>query len=100
MRCAPLEEIRACGDACGRHRSRTTAHRAAQGPPERPGARPACDGPGDDHSSDGALGTWSIEQILANPDGHDAWYLEVPVDLAASADAGDVVATFDGLRRR
>jgi len=26
--------------------------------------------------------------------------LEVPVDLAASADAGDVVATFDGLRRR
>ncbi len=47
-----------------------------------------------------ALGTWSIEQILADPDGHDAWYLEVPVDLAASADAGDVVATFDGLRRR
>ncbi len=44
--------------------------------------------------------TWSIEQILADPEGHDEWYLAITVDLPASADAGAIQATFDGLRRR
>ncbi len=43
---------------------------------------------------------WSVEQILADPEGHDEWYLDVTVDLVASVEAGDVVATFNGLRRR
>ncbi len=44
--------------------------------------------------------TWSVEQVLVDPEGHDEWYLAVTVDLAASADAGDVRATLDGLQRR
>ncbi len=44
--------------------------------------------------------TWSIEQIVVDPEGHDEWYLAVTVDLPASAEAGEIVATFDGLRRR
>ena len=43
---------------------------------------------------------WSIEQVLADPEGHDEWYLSVTVDLPASAEAGDVAASFEGLRRR
>ncbi len=43
---------------------------------------------------------WSIEQILADPEGHDEWYLEVTVDLPASADSGEIVARLEGLRRR
>ena len=43
---------------------------------------------------------WQVEQILADPEGHDEWYLAVTVDIAASAEAGEIVATFDGLRRR
>lgn len=43
---------------------------------------------------------WEIEQILADPEGHDEWYLSVTVDLTASADAGDVAASLAGLRRR
>jgi hypothetical protein len=43
---------------------------------------------------------WSIEQILADPEGHDEWYLEVTVDLPASADYGEIVARLEGLRRR
>ena len=50
--------------------------------------------------SDGAEDVWEVEQILADPEGHDEWYLAVTVDLAASADAGEIVATFDGLRQR
>ena len=43
---------------------------------------------------------WQVEQILADPEGHDEWYLAVAVDLSASAEAGDVVARFEGVRRR
>lgn len=44
--------------------------------------------------------TWSIEQILVDPDGHDEWYLAVTVDVEASAELGDVVARFGGIERR
>ena len=53
-----------------------------------------------DRSTDDGRGTWSVEQVLADPDHHDEWYLAVTVDLAASAEAGDVVACLEGLRRR
>jgi len=43
---------------------------------------------------------WSVEQVLADPEGHDEWYLRVTVDLAASADAGDIQCRFEGLARR
>jgi len=43
---------------------------------------------------------WEVEQTLADPEGHDEWYLQVTVDLPASADAGDIQATLQGLRRR
>jgi superfamily II RNA helicase len=43
---------------------------------------------------------WTVEQILVDPEGHDEWYLEVTIDLAASADAGEIVAGVEGLRRR
>ena len=43
---------------------------------------------------------WTVEQILVDPDGHDEWYLEVTVDLPASAEAGEVVARVEGLHRR
>ena len=44
--------------------------------------------------------SWTVEQILTDPEGHDEWYLAVTVDLPASAEAGGIVATFEGLRRR
>lgn len=44
--------------------------------------------------------TWEVEQILVDPEGHDEWYLAVTVDLPASAEAGEIVASFEGLRRR
>lgn len=53
-----------------------------------------------DDGTDAGTGTWTIEQILADPEGHDEWYLAVTVDLAASAEVGDVSARLDGLRRR
>ncbi|MDZ7675612.1 MAG: DUF3516 domain-containing protein [Acidimicrobiales bacterium] len=43
---------------------------------------------------------WEIEQTLADPEGHDEWYLAVTVDLPASAEAADIVASLDGLHRR
>ena len=43
---------------------------------------------------------WSIEQVLADPAGHDEWYLLVTVDVAASAERGEVAARLEGLRRR
>src|SRR5690606_37333967 len=43
---------------------------------------------------------WRVEQILADPEGHDEWYLTVTLDIAASGEAGDVVARFEGVRRR
>ncbi|MCB9373901.1 MAG: DUF3516 domain-containing protein [Microthrixaceae bacterium] len=51
----------------------------------------------DDAAADGQ---WVVEQLLADPAGHDEWYLEVTVDLPASAEAGEVVARLQGLRRR
>ena len=50
--------------------------------------------------ADDGSDTWSVEQVLVDPEGHDEWYLAITVDLAASADAGEVVATLDGIRRR
>jgi superfamily II RNA helicase len=43
---------------------------------------------------------WTVEQILVDPEGHDEWYLEVTIDLPASADTGGIVARLQGLRRR
>ena len=43
---------------------------------------------------------WTVEQILVDPEGHDEWYLEVSIDLSASAEAGEIVAGVEGLRRR
>ena len=43
---------------------------------------------------------WTVEQLLVDPEGHDEWYLDVTVDLPASAEAGEIVARFEGLRRR
>ena len=43
---------------------------------------------------------WTVEQILVDPEGHDEWYLEVTVDLPASAEAGEIVAAVGGVRRR
>ncbi len=63
------------------------------GPAER-GARPS--GP----AERGAGERWTVEQVLVDPEGHDEWYLEVTVDLPASAEAGEVVARLGGLRRR
>jgi hypothetical protein len=42
---------------------------------------------------------WSVEQVLADPEGHDEWYLAITVDLPASAAAGDIQAELHGLRR-
>jgi hypothetical protein len=44
--------------------------------------------------------TWTIEQTLADPEGHDEWYLHVTVDLEASAETGDIQAKLEGLHRR
>jgi len=44
--------------------------------------------------------TWTIEQVLVDPEGHDEWYLSITVDLPASAAAGDIQARLQGLRRR
>jgi len=43
---------------------------------------------------------WEVEQTLADPEGHDEWYLQITVDLPASAEAGDIQATLEGLHRR
>ena len=43
---------------------------------------------------------WTVEQILVDPEGHYEWYLEVTVDLPVSAEAGEIVARLEGLRRR
>ncbi|MEL7207211.1 MAG: DUF3516 domain-containing protein, partial [Actinomycetota bacterium] len=43
---------------------------------------------------------WSIEQTLSDPDGDHEWYLGVTVDLAASAEAGEVAARLEGVGRR
>jgi hypothetical protein len=45
-------------------------------------------------------GQWTVEQILADPDSDDEWYLEITVDLDASAEAGEIVARLEGLTRR
>ena len=43
---------------------------------------------------------WTVEQTLVDPEGHDEWYLEVTVDLPASADAGEIVAAVQGVVHR
>ena len=44
--------------------------------------------------------SWTVEQVLADPEGHDEWYLAATVDLQASAEAGELVAHLEGLRQR
>ena len=44
--------------------------------------------------------TWSVEQVLLDPEGHREWYLAATIDLAATADAGEIQATFNGVHRR
>jgi superfamily II RNA helicase len=44
--------------------------------------------------------TWTVEQVLADPEGHDEWYLQITVDLQASAETGDIQAKLQGLHRR
>ncbi len=43
---------------------------------------------------------WVVDQVLDDPDGFHEWSLGAEIDLAASAEAGAVVATFTGLHRR
>lgn len=42
---------------------------------------------------------WQLRQVLLDPDGHREWFLDATVDLAASADAGEIAASFSGVRR-
>ena len=49
-----------------------------------------------DESADAA---WLLRQVLLDPEGHKEWYLAVRVDLAASAEAGEIRATLDGVER-
>jgi superfamily II RNA helicase len=44
--------------------------------------------------------TWRVHQVLLDPDGHREWYLDITIDLPASAEAGEIRATFAGLARR
>jgi superfamily II RNA helicase len=43
---------------------------------------------------------WRVEQLLADPEGHDEWFLTLSVDLGRSAESGDVAARLEGLHRR
>lgn len=43
---------------------------------------------------------WRLHQVLLDPDEHREWFLDVTVDLAASADAGEIVASLSGVTRR
>jgi superfamily II RNA helicase len=46
-----------------------------------------------------ASGTWTVRQILEDPDGHDEWGLELAVDLAASDEEGRAVLVPTAVRR-
>ncbi len=43
---------------------------------------------------------WRVHQVLLDPEGYREWSLSVVVDLPASAGAGEIQATFEGLHRR
>jgi superfamily II RNA helicase len=43
---------------------------------------------------------WTLAQVLLDPADHREWYLDVDVDLAASAEAGEIQATLHGVTRR
>jgi superfamily II RNA helicase len=43
--------------------------------------------------------TWSVEQVLLDPQGYKEWCMAIQVGLAASAAAGEIRATFEGIRR-
>jgi superfamily II RNA helicase len=43
--------------------------------------------------------TWLLRQVLLDPEGYREWFLAVRVDLAASADAGEIRARLDGVQR-
>ena len=45
-------------------------------------------------------GVWLVRQVLLDPQGFREWFLAVRVDLRASAEAGEIRATFDGVERR
>jgi hypothetical protein len=40
-----------------------------------------------------------VRQVLLDPQDHREWFLAVRVDLTASAEAGEIRATFDGVQR-
>ncbi|HSK90054.1 MAG TPA: DUF3516 domain-containing protein [Euzebyales bacterium] len=48
---------------------------------------------------EGADAAWLLRQVLLDPEGYREWYLAVRVDLAASAEAGEIRATFEGVQR-
>jgi superfamily II RNA helicase len=43
---------------------------------------------------------WTLAQVLLDPADHREWYLDVTVDLADSADAGEIRASLHGVTRR
>jgi superfamily II RNA helicase len=49
----------------------------------------------DDSSRD----VWRVRQVLLDPQGHREWFVAVAVDLTASAEAGEIRATFDDVQR-
>jgi superfamily II RNA helicase len=48
---------------------------------------------------DDARRIWRVRQVLLDPDGYREWFLSIAVDLVASAEAGEIRATFDGVQR-
>jgi hypothetical protein len=52
-----------------------------------------------EHGPEGARGTWTVEQILDDPDGDHDWRIRAEVDLAASDEAGAAVVRVTGVGR-
>jgi len=46
-----------------------------------------------------ASGSWTVRQVLEDPEGHDEWGLELDVDLAASDEEGRAVLVPAAVRR-
>ena len=49
----------------------------------------------DDSSRD----LWQVRQVLLDPLRYREWFVAATVDLTASAEAGEIRATFDGVER-
>jgi hypothetical protein len=43
---------------------------------------------------------WRLEQVLLDPQRHREWFLDVTIDLPASAEVGEIQATLHGVERR